>query len=189
VNFMLLGFIVEAVSGLRLDAFCEQRIYGPLGMRDTRFGPIDGKDERVARMANVEPGIISDECARTAARPLGNAGLFSTAADLARFAEALLGGGVRDGVRILSPAAVALFERPLNQPPHRPRSFGWDLAPDLRPANLSERTYYHTGWTGQSLYVDPGSDTYAIVLSNRTGDHDRARFQRAAVAAAAVAEV
>ncbi|OGV64651.1 MAG: hypothetical protein A3K19_29965 [Lentisphaerae bacterium RIFOXYB12_FULL_65_16] len=101
--------------------------------------------------------------------------------------DALLGGGTRDGVRVLSPAALALFEHRLNQPPHRPRSFGWDVAPELRPTNLSGRTYYHTGWTGQSLYVDPGSNAYAIILTNRTGDHDRARFQRRVIAEAALA--
>jgi serine-type D-Ala-D-Ala carboxypeptidase len=184
INLILVGFAVEAVSGLRLDEFCEKNIFKPLGMVDTRFGSFDPKDERTAKMLNVNPGIISDEPARAAKRPLGNAGLFSTATDLGRFAEMLLGGGSREGVRVLSPEVVALFERQLNKPPHHPRSFGWDLCPELRPSRLSSRAYFHTGWTGQSLYVDPGSNTCVVVLSNRTGDHDRAKIQRKEIAEA-----
>lgn len=188
INFMLLGFVVEAVSGLRLDTFCERRIFKPLGMTDTRFGPIDGRDTRLVKMVNADPGIISDEPARAAGRPLGNAGLFSTAADLGRFAEALLVGGSREGARILSPDSLALFEHQMNTPPHHSRSFGWDIDPELRPAGFSGRTYYHTGWTGQSFYLDPGSGACAIVMSNRTGDHDRAKIQRKEIATAVLAE-
>lgn len=189
INLMLLGFVVEAVSGLRLDEFCQRRIFKPLGMRDTRFGPIDGADTRVVKMVNAEPGVISDEPARAAGRPLGNAGLFSTSADLGRFAAAVLGGGSLEGVRILSPEATVLFERPLSRPPHHPRSFGWDLDPELRPVGLSGRAYCHTGWTGQSLYLDPGSGICVIVLSNRIGEHDLAKAQRREIATAILREM
>lgn len=188
INLMLLGLVVEAVTGMRLDEFCERQIFQPLGMHDTHFGPVDGGDPRVVKMLNADPGVISDEPARAARRPLGNAGLFSTTPDLARFAQMLIGRGARDGARIVSPETVSLFKRRLNQPPHHPRAFGWDLAPELRPSNLSDQTYYHTGWTGQSLYIDPGTDAYVVVLSNRTGDHDKAKIQRMDIARAVLAE-
>lgn len=180
VNFILLGLVVEAVTGERLDRFCERAIYEPLGMAATRFGPRSEPAERLVRMPTVPPGVISDEGARAAGRPIGNAGLFSTASDLARLAMTLL----RDGTPLLSPSAVALLTQRATPEHLRPRSFGWDMGDDLRPAGWSSATIYHTGWTGQTVAVDPARGVFVMVLTNRTGDHERAREVRRDIAGA-----
>ncbi len=180
VNYILLGLVVEAVTGERLDRFCERAVYAPLGMAATRFGPLSEPAERLVRMPTVPAGVISDEGARAAGRPIGNAGLFATASDLARWAMMLL----RGGAPLLSPRAVALLTQRATPEHLRPRSFGWDMGDDLRPAGWSPATIYHTGWTGQTVAIDPARGVFAVVLTNRTGDHERAREVRRDIAAA-----
>jgi len=188
--FILLGLVIEAASGRSLADFCDERIFRPLGMIDTHFAPFVD----VSRLAGNEretAGHISDEQAQSAGRPIGNAGLFSNAPDLARFAEMMLGRGGRDGVRILSEATHRRITTRLS-PAHLPaRGFGWDLRPpEISPARgrlLSEAAYGHTGWTGQSLYIDPERDIYLIVLTNRTHparqeNHEASAMSRARIA-------
>lgn len=186
-GFILLGLIVERVTGRPLGGFCRERIFAPLGMHDTQFGaPAD-----LGRLAASErdvAGEISDGQARQAGRSVGNAGVFSTAPDLARFAETMLGRGTRDGTRILSTERHRRVTTRLT-PPHLPaRAFGWDLRPpDQSPARgrlLSPSAYGHTGWTGQSLWIDPARELYAIVLTNRTHPRDTGNHGAAAEARA-----
>jgi len=140
-------------------------------MRDTRFGPIPAS-ARVVRCSDGIPGSISDEPARAIGRPVGNAGVFSTAADLARFARMMLNEGELDGVQILKPETVRLLTSV--QSPAMLPEFGvcWnmDRNPDAyhsRPARCSKATYGHGGYTGQSLWIDPRHGDYVVVLSNR----------------------
>jgi len=127
-NLILLGRMVEKASGQRLDEFCRSRIFQPLGMRDTSFGPLP-PSSRVAPSGASEIGQIEDAQARIAGRPVGNAGLFSTAADLARFCEMMLGEGRLGEIRVLSPESHRLMTRNLLAPPLPARGFGWELVP------------------------------------------------------------
>lgn len=170
-NFILLGLIVEAVTGIGLAAFCERELFAPLGMRDTSFGPLrDG----IARVVPTEQpaGMISDGQARAAPRAVGNAGLFSTAGDLAAFCRTLLSGATGASRRVFGERALAWLTQPCSPAGLPRRSFGWDMRPcaecPQRPSILSADAIGHGGWTGQTLWVDPTLDVYAIVLTNRT---------------------
>ncbi len=168
LNMILLGRMVERASGQPLDEFCQARIFGPLGMRDTAFGPL-AASARVVPTSAPEIGQIEDEQARFAGRPVGNAGLFSTAGDLARFCEMMLGEGKRGDARILSPESHAWLTRNHLAPPLPGRGFCWemDLKSLHRPQRLSEKAYGHSGHTGQSIWIDPEKQVYVIVLTNR----------------------
>ena len=135
-------------------------------------------------MSNVETGQISDETARAARTPIGNAGLFSTATDIARYCGMILREGESEAGRVLSRESIALMKRRLSPVGCPPRSLGWYMEDDLRPEGFSPETIYHTGWTGQSVYIDPAQDVFVIVLTNRTGDHEKARHVRKDIAAA-----
>lgn len=170
LNFILLSLLVEDVTGQPFSTFCTNRIFGPLGMKDTRFGPVP-VSERVVTMG-CAVGQISDMQARLAGKAVGNAGLFSTAADLARFCQMMLGEGELANTRVMSRSVVRdiTHEPPTSQVG---RGFGWDLRPEGRPRGLSDATYYHTGWTGQSMWIDPERGLYVIVLTNRNHPKER----------------
>jgi len=137
-------------------------------MRDTSFGPLL-PSSRVVPSGASEIGQIEDAQARIAGRPVGNAGLFSTAADLARFCEMMLGEGRLGEIRVLSPESHRLMTRNLLAPPLPARGFGWELDVNSlhRPTRLSKRAYGHSGHTGQSIWIDPERQVYVIVLTNR----------------------
>lgn len=182
VNFILLGEIARRLGGRTLDALAQDWIFAPLGMRDTGFRPL--ARHRSARIAPTEwdgstmlRGQVHDPTARRMGGVAGHAGLFSTTADLARYARMLLGGGELDGVRVLQGAAVArmtavatptaLAER---------RSLGWDIDSPFsraRGRRYPVGSFGHTGFTGCALWIDPFSRTFHVMLSNRV--HPRAR--------------
>jgi uncharacterized protein YbbC (DUF1343 family)/CubicO group peptidase (beta-lactamase class C family) len=173
LNFILLGEVVRRVSGRALDVYCAAEIFGPLRMRDTGFLP--GEKARVApteRLTDgVLRGVVHDPTARRMGGVAGHAGLFTTAADLARFARMLLGGGELEGVRVLRAETVAAMTRV--QTPAAVaarRGLGWDIdSPYALPrgAWFPIGSFGHTGWTGTSLWIDPFSHTFVIFLSNR----------------------
>ncbi len=168
LNMILLGKMVERAGGQPLSSFCRTRVFGPLGMPDTGFGPLP-PSPRVVPSGAPEIGQIEDEQARLAAAPVGNAGLFSTAGDLARFCEMMLGEGRLGDVRILSPEVHRHMTCNQLSPPLPPHGFGWDMDPLAlhRPKRLSEKAYGHSGHTGQSIWIDPEKQVYVIVLTNR----------------------
>jgi CubicO group peptidase (beta-lactamase class C family) len=158
----VLGQIVEAVSGEHLDAFVARHVYQRLGMTSTRFRP---PPSTIARLARTEapPGRVHDRNAATLGGVAGHAGLFSTASDLAVFAQMMLGGGQYHGVRIVRPSTVALFTR--RAAGHR--ALGWDTCGGASCGQImGETAYGHTGFTGTSLWIDPAHDAYVIVLAN-----------------------
>lgn len=193
VNFEILGELVRRVSGLPLDAYCAEHIFAPLGMRDTGFRPAPG-DDRLAPTGYGRPGQVHDPSAARMGGVAGHAGLFSSADDLARFAQMLLGGGSAKGVRILQPATVAALRAPHSLPGQaKQRGLGWELGFPValvRQAPLG--SFGHTGFTGTLLWLDPASRTYVIVLSNRVypdgkGDARPLRQQILALVADALA--
>jgi uncharacterized protein YbbC (DUF1343 family)/CubicO group peptidase (beta-lactamase class C family) len=170
-NFMVLGALVEKVSGEALDAYTERHIFAPLKMTHTRFVPPAAWRAKVAPTEYDEHehmlrGVVHDPRARRMGGVAGHAGLFSTADDLAKFAQALLNGGGG----ILSAVTVAKMTSP-EQPPAAPvlRGFGWDIDSPFssnRGDLLPVGSFGHTGWTGTSIWIDPTTQTYIILLTN-----------------------
>ena len=167
----VLGFIVEAVAQQPLDVFLHNRIYGPLRMHNTFFRPADSLRYRVAPTELTSPrgypvhGQVHDENAYALGGVAGHAGLFSTASDLAVFAQMMLDGGVYEGARIFADTTVALFTRRTSG--HR--ALGWDTADGDHGSGryLTPRAYGHTGFTGTSMWIDPDRKMFVILLTNR----------------------
>ncbi len=182
INYILLGEIVRRVSGMTLDRFARKEIFAPLKMFNTGFLPPPDKKGRIAPTTKtrgvVLRGVVHDPTARRMGGVAGHAGLFSTAADVSRYARMILNGGTLDGVRVLYPKSVQEMTR--NQTTWRvreKRGLGWDI--DSRysyprgehfPKGAS---FGHTGWTGTSMWLDPASKTAVIFLANRNHPYER----------------
>lgn len=184
-NFLLLAKVLEEITGRRLDQLAAKLLLRPLGMTETTWGsrPDDGR--RLVKAVNVErPGIVSDEIGRQSTGPVGNSGLFSTATDLGRFARFLL----KDSEALPPAARRELFRR---QTPdgQQPRTFGWRIGAGLVPAGLSDRTVYHSGWTGQTLWVDPATRRYILVMTSRIGKPETVLPARVKLAELALQEI
>jgi CubicO group peptidase (beta-lactamase class C family) len=182
INFELLGDMIGRLSRVREDAYAREHIFAPLGMTDTTYNPSQDLVNRIAPTAiNEETGIpfrgvVHDPTARFMGGVAGHAGVFSTAQDLARFAQMMLNRGELDGVRICKPETVDLFTTP-QTPPNQPikRGLGWDidsLYSTPRGDYFPIGSYGHTGFTGTSLWIDPKSQTYVILLTNCVHPHE-----------------
>lgn len=202
VGYMLLGEVVESVSGLPLDEFARQRIFGPLGMKETGFRP---QGELQARAAPTEQrdaqwihGEVHDPRAHLLGGVAGHAGLFSTADDLATYARMLLNHGKHQGRAFLKEETVRLMTAPRHVPGKKEpglRTYGWDMLTSFS-ANRGEVfpkgvSFGHTGFTGTSMWLDPQSRTAVIFLSNRLhpdgkGNVTKLRGQVATIAARAL---
>jgi uncharacterized protein YbbC (DUF1343 family) len=176
INFELLGELVHRLSGQTLADYARQNIFLPIGMKETMFQPPASLIPRIApterETKNGPPlrGVVHDPTARNMGGIAGHAGLFSTAADLSRFAQMMLNGGELDGVRLFGPLTVQKFTEP-QSPPDQPvlRGLGWDID-SPHSGNRGELfpigSYGHTGFTGTSIWIDPSSKTYVILLAN-----------------------
>ncbi len=201
INFILLGELVHRLSGQMLSEYARQNIFEPLGMKETMFQPPASLVPRIAPTerlrANGPPlrGVVHDPTARNMGGVAGHAGVFSTAVDLARFAQMMLNGGELDGVRLFSPLTIRKFTEP-QSPPDQPilRGLGWDIDSPYS-GNRGELfpigSYGHTGFTGTSMWIDPSSQTYVILLANSVHPMVRPaltplRSKVATIAAAAV---
>lgn len=176
INFILLGELVHRLSGETLSEYARKNVFEPLGMKDTMFQP---PASLVARIAPTERfpaggpplrGVVHDPTARNMGGVAGHAGVFSTAADLARFAQMMLNGGELDGARVASPLTVRKFIEP-QSPPDQPilRGLGWDIDSPYsnnRGELFPIGSYGHTGFTGTSLWIDPVTSSYVILLAN-----------------------
>jgi len=167
----MLGFVVEAVSGEKLDHFLDTRVFVPLGMTDTRFRPDGSLRGRIAPTELNPPrgyplrGEVHDENAYALGGVAGHAGLFSTASDLAVFAQMMLNGGSYNGTRIVADSTVTLFTRRAAAT----RALGWDTCGGKGSCGeyLSSSAYGHTGFTGTSLWIDPEREMFVVLLTNR----------------------
>jgi uncharacterized protein YbbC (DUF1343 family)/CubicO group peptidase (beta-lactamase class C family) len=204
LNYIVAGEVVEKLSGQSLGRFAADHIFKPLGMKDTGFRPLQsgsGPESLHERLAPTEErdgrwlvGEVHDPRSFLLGGVAGHAGLFSTADDLAVYAQMILGGGTHRGQRILSPLGVRLMTTP-RPVPGGLRAYGWDVQTSFS-SNRGElfprgESFGHTGFTGTSIWIDPGSQTAVIFLSNRV--HPKAktninglRGQVATIAAAAV---
>ena len=176
INFILLGEIVRRVSNQTLPEYAQAKVFGPLGMTETMFLPPASLAGRIAPTEAVPSGaaplraVVHDETTRNMGGVAGHAGLFTTAADLAKFATMMLGLGEREGVRIFSPLTVRLFTSP-QSPADQPilRGYGWDIASPFsgnRGELFPVGSYGHTGFTGTSLWMDPATNSFVILLAN-----------------------
>jgi len=169
---------VERVTGKPFDRFLAERVFGPLGMPATRFLPPASSRDRVAPTEHDTVfrhrwlrGEVHDESAARLGGVSGNAGLFSNALDLSRFAAMLLNGGAWDTLQLIRAETVAEFTRRQNIPAGSTRALGWDTPSDSgyssAGAKLSRRSFGHTGFTGTSMWMDPERDLFLVLLSNR----------------------
>ena len=172
LNAMLLGWIVESVSGSVLEEFAAAVVFQPLGMLQTFFRPSRADRERIAPVGlwrgHVIAGELHDQNAVRLGGVSGHAGLYSTGMDLARYAQVYLNDG-RDarGVQLFAAQTLRSFTQrgPGN------RGLGWEIRDTTDEANsgrlLSESAFGHTGYTGTSMWIDPVRDLFVIVLTNR----------------------
>jgi uncharacterized protein YbbC (DUF1343 family)/CubicO group peptidase (beta-lactamase class C family) len=199
VNFIVLGEHVERLGGEPLDVFAKKNVFTPLGLHETTFNPGKELAERAAptekRDGRWIKGEVHDPRSFLLGGVAGHAGLFSTADEVAVFAQMLLDGGAYAGRRVLSPATVRLMTTPRRVPGGQ-RALGWDV--DTRfSSNRGELfgagSFGHTGFTGTSVWIDPASRTIVVFLSNRVHPEARTninqlRGQVATLAAAAIVE-
>jgi uncharacterized protein YbbC (DUF1343 family)/CubicO group peptidase (beta-lactamase class C family) len=182
-NFIALGALVERVSGTPLEVYAQRNIFAPLGMSESGFLPSAEKHSRIAPTQYVTAegnvsntgtmlqGTVHDTTARRMEGVAGHAGLFSTAADVSLFAQAVLDRlAGRPSSFPLSQLTLAKMTEP-EQPATGTslRGFGWDIDSPfstVRGTLFPVGSFGHTGFTGTSLWMDPASNTYVIVLTN-----------------------
>jgi CubicO group peptidase (beta-lactamase class C family) len=171
-DMILLQFVIERITGQNLDHYLDQRLFAPLGMRDTRFRPGPALHRRTAPTElDGQRGLIHGEVHDPNAWALGgiagHAGLFSSVRDLSVFAQMLLNGGSYDGVKIRSPATIARWTAP--QGPGSSRALGWDTPSGQSSSGryFSPRSFGHTGFTGTSMWIDPERSLFVVLLTNR----------------------
>lgn len=175
VNFILLGEIVQRASKMSLNSFAFREIYEPLSMKDTFFLPSSEVLHRVAPTEVLDGkalrGVVHDPTSRLMGGVAGHAGLFTTASDVAKFARMVLNQGSAGGRRLFKPETVRLMTsvQTGTQVGAR-RGLGWDIDSGYsgpRGAVFPIGSFGHTGWTGTSLWIDPFSRTFVILMSNR----------------------
>lgn len=171
---ILLGHLVTRVTGEPLDRFVARRVFEPLGMTETRFLPPTGLRPRIAP-TEIDPwrqrhlrGEVHDENAFALGGVSAHAGLFSTARDLARLGRMYLNDGLLEGHRFLAPATIAQFTK-AQDPALSHRALGWETPTGTNSAGrrASSRAFGHTGFTGTSIWIDPGQNLFVLLLTNR----------------------
>jgi CubicO group peptidase (beta-lactamase class C family) len=172
-EMILTQLVLETITGIPLDRLTSEKVFRPLGMTSTMFNPDSSLKARIApteidtARGGLVWGRVHDENADAMGGVAGHAGLFSTAGDVAIFAQMLLNGGEYNGVRIVSPATVARWTSP--QVRGSSRALGWDTPSSVSSAGhfFSPRSFGHTGFTGTSIWIDPTRDLFVILLTNR----------------------
>ena len=174
IGAYLAGKIVERVSGQRLDRYLADHVFGPLGMDETMYNPPASLRPRIAP-TEVDPrrggklrGRVHDERAYYLGGISAHAGLFSSGADLARFAEMYLNGGALGSVRLFRPQTVIAFTT-LQDSSISNRAIGWEKPDGTNSAGhlMSPSAFGHTGFTGTSIWIDPARDLFIVLLTNR----------------------
>ncbi|HEY6337844.1 MAG TPA: serine hydrolase [Candidatus Sulfotelmatobacter sp.] len=174
IGFMVLGEALEQIAEEKLDRFCQREIFGPLGMGHTTYNPPVEKREHIPPTQDdqkfrkrVIQGEVQDENASVLGGVAAQAGLFSMAEDVARFAHTMLGGDPA----IVRRETVALFTRRQEAPAGTSRALGWDTPsgdPSQSGKYFSARAYGHLAYTGASLWIDPARQLSVVLLTNRT---------------------
>jgi CubicO group peptidase (beta-lactamase class C family) len=173
--YILLGDMIERLSGTPLEILAEEWIFGPLGMEDTRYRPPPSLLHRIAPTefdpwrGRVVRGEVHDENCYFVGGVTGHAGLFGTASDLAIYGQMMANGGVYDGRRYVRTETIQVWTKPAELVSASSRAVGWDTAPvPASPLGQgSSMAFWHTGFTGVSLWIDPERELVAILLTNR----------------------
>ena len=179
-DMVLLQAVIERITGTPLDQFAARRVFQPLGMLDTQFLPDTSNASLRHRIAptavdtargGLLQGTVHDGNAWAIGGVSGHAGLFSTAHDLAVFAQTLLAGGSYGDAHIVAPTTVARWTS--RQATASSRALGWDTpAPESSAGRyFSPRSFGHTGFTGTSLWLDPERGLFVVLLTNRVNSH------------------
>jgi CubicO group peptidase (beta-lactamase class C family) len=162
MGYIILGFLVEEITGRKLDEIANEWLFKPLRMNSTMYNPPDKALSRVA--PTTERGVVHDPNARALGGVSGNAGLFSTGPDLAKFMIAYVNG------QVVHPSIVELATKDFTSDLNDHRGLGWKLRVGLSevfPELASDQTFGHTGYTGTEIWYDPVKDCGAILLTNR----------------------
>ncbi len=175
LGFIILGDIVERLTGQGLDRYARENIFDPLGMEDSYFNPPRALRPRIAPAQNDTAdrkrqlqGEVDDANAFALGGVAGHAGLFSTAGDVAAFAQMMLNGGIYAQERIFPRAIVAQFTERVTVRDSA-RTLGWDVPTGDSSSGhyFSPQSYGHNGFTGTSVWIDPQKDLFVILLTNR----------------------
>lgn len=176
LGYITLGRIVEIVSGKSLDVFATENIFSPLGMKNTFYNPPAAKAKRIAaaeiRNGQLNRGAVHDPLAELMGGVSGNAGVFTTADDLAKFCRMVLNDGRANGKQILSVESVKL----LTSEQYFGRAYGFDVNSDNHSwikGDFGAKTFCHSGYTGTSIVCDPVSKKFIIILTNRVYPNDK----------------
>jgi serine-type D-Ala-D-Ala carboxypeptidase len=173
IGFIILGIALERLADESLDRFCQREIFAPLSMTSTTFNPPIEVRAQIPPTANdqtfrnkIIQGEVQDENASILGGVAAHAGLFSSAEDLAKFAQAML----NQGRPIFRPETVALFTRREPAPPATSRALGWDTpsTPSQSGKYFSPNSFGHLGYTGTSLWIDSTTQLSITLLTNRT---------------------
>jgi len=180
LGFICLSYIIKQITGQNVAEFSRENIFLPLGMHHTLFNPPEELKERCVPTEVTEDlflkGLVHDPLARLLGGVSGNAGLFSTADDLAVFARMLFNKGTYKEIRILSPLAVERMTEICSHAPFAGRGYGWDLDSSYSSTGgdlFGASSFGHTGYTGTSLWIDPETQIYVILLTNRVHPDDQ----------------
>ncbi|HUX93609.1 MAG TPA: serine hydrolase [Ignavibacteriaceae bacterium] len=175
LNFIILGKIIEKVTGVSLDKFCYKNIFKPLKMKSTMFNPPSSLMNRIVPTEidnywrfRLIRGTVHDETAQLLGGVAGHAGLFSTAGDIAKLLQMLLQKGRYKGRNYIKKSTVEMFTK--KQSDISSRALGWDTkSPEYSSAGhlFSSLSYGHTGFTGTSIWVDPVRKLFVVLLTNR----------------------
>lgn len=175
LGFILLGVIIEKLTGEKLENYINRILFQPLGMKDTMFNPPKILLQRIAPTEDdpwrkrVAHGEVHDENAYAMGGVSGHAGLFSDVVDLSKFCQLLLNGGIFDGKRILKRSTIEYFTKRVDIP-ESTRALGWDT-PSKEGSSagrfVSSKAFGHTGFTGTSIWIDPEKDVFVVFLTNR----------------------
>lgn len=173
IGFIILGVALARIADEVIDQFCRREVFAPLGMSHTGFNPpakwksktVPTADDQIFRHRTIQ-GEVQDENSSVLGGVAGHAGLFATAHDVARFAHVLIEGGQP----VFRPETVALFTRRQPLPEGNSRALGWDTpsSPSQSGEYFGPRSYGHLGFTGTSLWIDPGRGISVTLLTNRT---------------------
>jgi len=186
INFILLSELVHRASGMTLDRYCRENLYGPLGMGDTMFLPpyeLAGSIAPTLGTANeFITGVVQDQNARHLGGIAGHAGLFSSASDLSRYAQMILNNGRLHGIQVLGERVLQQMTAPyFYNNGNVVRGLGWDISSPYsspRGSFFSETSFGHTGYSGSSIWIDPERDLFVILLTVRFNYRDPRQINR-----------
>ncbi len=187
INFILLGELVNRISGSPLDKFCNSLIYKPLETKETMFLPSQQTTHNIAPTLGVltnelSSGSVQDGNSKQLGGIAGHAGLFSSTADITKFARLILNGGTLNGKRIFTEQTIAQMTTPhFYSNGAIIRGLGWDIKSSYsapKGSIFSAMSFGHTGYSGSSIWIDPQKDLFVIMLTTRLNYHNIKTFNR-----------